>query len=162
MEFNDKIYFKQRDGSDYTKYTKEEIYNMIDARKPNTFIHILQELDIPYLEDQWGLTLSHQAENGQKLNYTMGKYLSKMKLCSFKNLTFKDSIYHKDLDEFRFDWYGIHKNEKGLYEYTFYNKIYKYEKIIQFLLDLLEGEHYGVVDRYVINELKERFNYELE
>ena len=46
-----KKYFKCRDGSLYTKYTKEEISNLIDPFDFNTIRPFLKEMDIAAWED---------------------------------------------------------------------------------------------------------------
>ena len=52
MENN--IYFKDRNDNDYTKYTKEEIRNIVNPFKPKTFISFLKDMNYPYFENEWG------------------------------------------------------------------------------------------------------------
>lgn len=47
------IYFKSRNGDLYTKFTKEEIYSMIDPYDWNTIIHWLEEMDYPPLSSEY-------------------------------------------------------------------------------------------------------------
>jgi hypothetical protein len=47
-----KKYFKCRDGSLYTKYTKEEICNLIDPYSFDTIEPFLQEMDYPAIYDE--------------------------------------------------------------------------------------------------------------
>lgn len=106
-------YFQTRHNKWYTKYTKQEIYNLIDVTEPNTFIPFLEEMDYPYFEREWGETLAHRAlYTWVPLSSTLGVYINKMRLSSFKNFTFKDSKYHKDLTKFSLLPYGIHLDEK--------------------------------------------------
>lgn len=52
-----KKYFKCRDGSLYTKYTKEEIYNLIDPYNFDTIEPFLQEMDYPAFYKEYSLIL---------------------------------------------------------------------------------------------------------
>ena len=106
-------YFRTRHDEWYTKYTKQEIYELIDVTKPDTFIPFLKEMDYPYFKQEWGKTLAHRAlYTLVPLSSTFGAYISKMRLSSFKNFTFKDSKYHKDLTKFSLLPCGIHLGEK--------------------------------------------------
>lgn len=106
-------YFQTRNNKQYTKYTKQEIYELIDATRPQTFILFLKEMDYPYFERIWGETLVHRALYSRvPLSTTFAAYINKMRLSSFKNFTFKDSKYHKDLTKFSFLPYGVHLDEK--------------------------------------------------
>ena len=80
----EKKYFKKRNGEYYTKYTKEEIMNIVNKTDPETFIWLLKELDIPWIPTIWELRSS-------KRNYSMLKYISYMSLQHWKKCTFKDS-----------------------------------------------------------------------
>lgn len=48
-----KIYFKNRQGEYYTKYTKEEIYSKINPYDWNTILPWLEELDIAPWEERY-------------------------------------------------------------------------------------------------------------
>lgn len=166
MENN--IYFKDRNNNDYTKYTKEEIRDMIDPFKPETFIPILKNMNYPYFESEWGNTLRHSCKMN-KIKFTIGRYISKMRLCGYKNFTFKDSQYHKELQEFSLEAYGLSFDEEGRLVSVFDNEellpIWNYGKptdkdykeIILFLLDALEDEHMGMKDFY-IQEIRNKYN----
>ena len=110
MENN--IYFKDRNNNDYTKYTKEEIRDMIDPFKPKTFIPILKDMNYPYFESEWGNTLSKSYKSFGGTKTVIGRYISKMQLHGYKNFTFKDSQYHKELQEFSLKTYGLSFDEK--------------------------------------------------
>jgi hypothetical protein len=79
-------YFIKRNGEYYTDFTKEEIYNKIDNHNPNTFMPFLQILDYPFLKEEWFSTMQRT-----KNNKVFGKYCALMRLCSYKDFTFKDS-----------------------------------------------------------------------
>ena len=54
----------------------------VDNWDPETYKWILQEIDVPYIEDEWNKILSKWGTDPKKLTGTtiLGKYLSKMKL----------------------------------------------------------------------------------
>ena len=129
------IYFKDRNNNDYTKYTKEEIWEIIDVYRPKSFIFILEALDIPYWEEAWNryrdnYIKKHPSENSSKM---IGKYISYMKLPDFKPFGFKNS-----------------------YEL---NKL-SYIHIIQDLLKALEEEHMGLKKEY-IDFIYEKYHIDL-
>lgn len=84
-----KIYFMNRDKTFYRKYTKEEIYSLIDNLNPDTFLPFLEEMNYPYIEDEWNRTLKVAQERG--MDKVFGRYIAKMRLCSFRNFTYSDS-----------------------------------------------------------------------
>ena len=166
MENN--IYFKDRNNNDYTKYTKEEIRDMIDPFKPETFISILKDMNYPYFESEWGNTLSQSCRIPGGAKTTIGRYISKMRLCGYKNFTFKDSQYHKELQKFSLEAYGLSFDEEGriiIFNNEELLSIWNYKKptdkdykeIILFLLDALEDEHMGMKDFY-IQEIQNKYN----
>lgn len=75
-----KKYFKCRDGSLYTKYTKEEIYNLIDPYNFNTIEPFLQEMDYPAIYDEYLLLLKH---NQDKPTRALLKYVNVMNLKAY-------------------------------------------------------------------------------
>lgn len=77
-----KIYFRCRDDSLYTKYTKEEISNLIDPFNFNTIKPFLKEMDIAAWEDWYYEHLNIYLEKGiitdpRKMIY---RYMSFMRL----------------------------------------------------------------------------------
>lgn len=128
-------YFTDKNKKEYTQYTKEEIWKMIDVYKPQSFMFILEALDIPYWEEAWNryrgtYIENHPSENPSKV---IGKYISYMKLCSFKQFGFKDS-------------------------YKFNQSSYIH--IIRDLLQALEEEHIGLKKQY-INFIYEKYHIDL-
>ena len=166
MENN--IYFKDRNNNDYTKYTKEEIRDKVDPFKPETFIPILKDMNYPYFEKEWGNTLSKSVGG---IKTVIGRYIAKMRLSGYKNFTFEDSQYHKELQEFSLEAYGLSFSfdEKGRLISVIDNKDllpnwnYKkpsekdYKEIILFLLDELEWHHSGIKDFY-LHSIKSKYN----
>jgi hypothetical protein len=49
---------------------------------PETYLWILQEIDIPYIPDEWNKLLATYGKEREKLTGTtiLGRYISKMKL----------------------------------------------------------------------------------
>ena len=130
MENN--IYFKDRNNNDYTKYTKEEIRDIVNPFKPETFIPILKDMNYPYFENEWGHILSKSYKSVGGTRTVIGRYISKMRLISYKNFTFEDSQYHKELQEFSLKPYGLSFDEEGRLATIFDNEdllpIWNYKK----------------------------------
>ena len=70
----------------------------VDVSKPETFLPIFEELDVPYIEREWETLRDCIYEKyvddstDQKREKIIGRYLAKMRfLRSFKFLTFADS-----------------------------------------------------------------------
>jgi hypothetical protein len=82
-----KEYFKQRDGSYYTKFTKEELYNKIDPYNITTVLSFLEEMDYPYFSQEWKRCL----ETGKPKNNCLGRYIALMSLKGYRGYTFKDT-----------------------------------------------------------------------
>ena len=102
----------------------------------------------------------------------MGKYsryIAKMRSSAYKYFTFKDSQYHKELQEFSLKAYGLSFDEKERFYSIIDNKDllsfwnYKtpsekdYKEIILFLLDELEWHHSGMKDFY-LRGIKSKYN----
>lgn len=64
--------------------------------------------DIPYIEREWLNLMKHQikktiSDNGPYISI-FGKYFNKMKLCGFKNYSFKDSVeLNNDFQKNKYD-----------------------------------------------------------
>lgn len=162
-------YFKDRENKYYTKYTKEEIRDKVDPFKPETFISILKDMNYPYFENEWGHTLSKSYKSAGGTRTVIGRYIAKMRLNDYKYFTFKDSQYHKELQEFSLEAYGLILDEKERLISIINNKdllpIWNYKKpsekdykeIILFLLDELEWHHSGIKDFY-LHGIKNKYN----
>jgi hypothetical protein len=70
---------------------------------PETYLWILQEADVPYIEDEWTSLLVRYGKDRSKLNGTtiIGRYLSKMKLVQYRNFRWDDTQRLKELAEER-------------------------------------------------------------
>lgn len=87
-----KKYFKKRDNTYYTKYTKEEIYNMINYRDFSTIVPFLKEMDYPSWEIHYYRYLISQIENGRDPKKTLGRYIGSMNLAAFKPYGYQEWI----------------------------------------------------------------------
>ncbi len=79
-------HFRRRDNTYYYNYTKEEINNMIDKDGRDAFIYFCKELDIPFIESEYRILKERYPESK-----IFGRYLSKMKLASFRPYIWNDS-----------------------------------------------------------------------
>ena len=59
----------------------------VDNWEPNTYLWILQEIDVPYVPDEWNKLLAKYGQDRKKLTglSILGRYLSKMKLKQYQD-----------------------------------------------------------------------------
>lgn len=72
----------------------------IDNWNPDTYLWILQEIDVPYIPEEWNKLMATYAKDKSKLTglSILGRYLSKMKLKQFKDYRWKDSEFLQELN----------------------------------------------------------------
>lgn len=74
---------------------KKCITRHVNNYDPSTFLWILEEIDVPYIEHEWTTLLERavQEKGASKLTgiSVLGRYLSKMKLVQYKNYTWEDN-----------------------------------------------------------------------
>jgi len=66
----------------------------IDNFDPDTYLWILEKMDVPYVPEEWKLILDKAyAKNPKKVNgmSVLGKYLALMRLRQYKNYTWADT-----------------------------------------------------------------------
>lgn len=65
----------------------------VDNFNPETFLWILKELDLPYIEAEWKKLLDTYGKDPSKMTGTtiLGRYISKMKLRQWKDCKWKDT-----------------------------------------------------------------------
>ena len=65
----------------------------VDNWKPETFKWILEEIDVPYIEEEWTKLMSKYCTDPSKVTgmTILGRYLSKMKLQQFENYRWEDT-----------------------------------------------------------------------
>ena len=86
-------YYTFKDGSKFT-ICKPCLTAHIDNFNPDTFLWILEKVDVPFVEPEWNsLRDKAFAKDPYKMNgmSVIGKYLSKMKLKQWKDYTYKDT-----------------------------------------------------------------------
>lgn len=66
---------------------------------PETYLWILQEVDVPYIPDEWNKLLATYGKDRSKLTglTILGRYLSKMKLKQFREFRWKDTDHLQEL-----------------------------------------------------------------
>lgn len=65
----------------------------VDNYDPETYKWILEEIDVPYIEEEWTSLLSRYSANPSKMTgmTVLGRYLSKMKLKQYRDYRWEDS-----------------------------------------------------------------------
>ena len=65
----------------------------VDNWNPDTFLPILEELDIPYIPKEWNTLLIRYGKDPLKVTGTtiLGRYISKMKLNQYKEYRWADN-----------------------------------------------------------------------
>lgn len=90
---------KYPDG--FVDMCKECLTSRIDNFDPSTYLPILEELDVPYIPEEWASVLRKYADNREKLTgkTILGRYLSKMKLKKWKDYRWKDTEYLQQVED---------------------------------------------------------------
>ena len=71
----------------------------LDNWNPDTFLWILEELDVPWVPDEWNAVMAKYAKDPTKLTGTsiLGRYLSRMKLKQYKDFRWADNAFVQEL-----------------------------------------------------------------
>ena len=71
----------------------------VDNWNPETYLWILQEIDVPYVPDEWMSLLEKYGKDRSKVTGVtiLGRYLSKMKLKQYKDYRWKDNDFLQEL-----------------------------------------------------------------
>ena len=71
----------------------------IDNWNPDTYLWILQEIDVPYIPDEWNKLLANYGKDRSKLTgmTILGRYLSKMKLKQYRDFRWKDNDFLQEM-----------------------------------------------------------------
>ena len=77
----------------YLAECKKCITRHVDNWDPKTYTWILEEIDVPYIEEEWTRLLDRYSADPRKLTgmTILGRYLSKMKLKQFKDYHWDDT-----------------------------------------------------------------------
>lgn len=87
------MFYTYKNG-EKTQLCKECMVMHINIWQPETFLWLLEKMDVPYVPQEWNsLREKAYAKNPKKKNDTtvFGKYLSKMKLKQWKNYSWADT-----------------------------------------------------------------------
>ena len=71
----------------------------VDNWNPDTYLWILQEIDVPYIPDEWNKLLATYGKDKSKLTglTIVGRYLSKMKLKQYRDFRWKDNEFLQEM-----------------------------------------------------------------
>lgn len=71
----------------------------VDNWDPQTYLWILQEVDVPYIPDEWNRLLATYGKDRSKLTglTILGRYLSKMKLKQYRDFRWADTDHLQEL-----------------------------------------------------------------
>ena len=94
-----KNYYRKRDNTFYTDKTKKEIMAEIDPFNPDTFMPYLKVLNFPYFEEIWNKMIETCWPYPEQRHTIFSRYLSKMKLCSFRDFTYEHNEFIKEMTE---------------------------------------------------------------
>jgi hypothetical protein len=86
-------FYTYRDGRK-TELCKECLTMHINNFEPDTYLWLLEKMDLPYIPEEWNVLLERAyAKDPTKLTgmSVFGKYLAKMRLKQFKNYGWADS-----------------------------------------------------------------------
>ena len=77
----------------------------VDNYNPDTYLWLLQEIDVPYIPDQWNQLMLKYAKDRSKLTGTtiLGRYLAKMKLNQWKEFRWKDNDHLRELENLKIE-----------------------------------------------------------
>lgn len=69
----------------------------VDNWDPKTYLWILEEIDVPYIPDEWNKLMANYANKKMTGLTIIGRYLSKMKLKQFADFRWKDNQFLQEL-----------------------------------------------------------------
>ena len=83
----------------YLHQCKKCITMHVDNWNPDTYLWILQEVDVPYIPEEWNKLLASYGKDRSKVTGTtiIGRYFSKMKLKQWKEYRWKDTEFLQEL-----------------------------------------------------------------
>jgi uncharacterized membrane protein len=87
-------FYTYKDGRK-TELCKKCLTAHIDNFDPNTFLWLLEKMDVPYIPEEWNKLMMSYARDGKKTSgmTILGRYLSKMKLKQYKDYRWKDTDF---------------------------------------------------------------------
>ena len=75
----------------------------VDNWNPDTYLWILEEIDVPYVPDEWHKLMATYCKNPEKVTGTtiIGRYVAKMKLKQYNEYRWKDTEFLRQLAEMK-------------------------------------------------------------
>ena len=72
----------------------------VDNFNPDTFLPLLEDIDIPYVPVEWMALVKKYCQDPTKITgmSVVGRYISKMRLRQWKDFRFKDSEYLQTIE----------------------------------------------------------------
>lgn len=87
-------FYKYRNG-EYTEKCKKCLTLHVNAFEPDTFLWLLEKMDVPYIPEEWNALIEKKAAKDPKKpinsSAVFGSYLSKMKLRQWKDYHWEDT-----------------------------------------------------------------------
>ena len=108
---NENQFYTYKDGRK-TEMCKKCMTMHIDNFNPDTFLWLLEKMDVPYIPEEWNVLRDRAyVKDPTKMNgmSVFGKYISKMKLKQWKNFTYADSEMLQRQEEEKAKLYGTPK-----------------------------------------------------
>ena len=87
----EELYFKCRNGEFYTKFTKNEIKQIVDIYDPSTFIFLLKDMDYVWIEKEYQRIFT-QWQSGNEWRNPFIRYLTTMRLKAYSCVGYADSL----------------------------------------------------------------------
>ena len=93
--------FYQKRNGEKTDLCKNCLTMHIDNFNPDTFLWILEDMDFPYIPEEWNVIRDREFAKNPNLTgmSVFGKYLSKMRIKQFKNYGWADSEKIQEANE---------------------------------------------------------------
>lgn len=85
------LYFRCRNGEFYTKFTKNEIKQIVDIYDPSTFIFLLKDMDYVWIEKEYQRILSRWWD-GTCPHNPFVQYLAHMRLKAYSCIGYADGL----------------------------------------------------------------------
>ena len=118
-------FYTYKNGSK-TEMCKKCLTMHIDNFNPDTFLWLLEKMDVPYVEEEWNVLRDRAfAKDPYKMNgmSVFGKYLSKMKLKQWKDYTWADTEKLKAEKEAKMAELAKSEEEQKAYEEELKNQL---------------------------------------
>ena len=104
--------YKRRDGTDYV-IPKGVIDKSINPYDPSTYLVHLENMDYPYIIDEWMRTREYCVKNNM-IECVFPKYIAKMNLAAYKKFTWKNTEeINQIFSNSKFVYNDLEELEKG-------------------------------------------------